>query len=200
MIEEFPEYGDTSGIITFDKINASVTHLNNRWEETDPLTAQLNITALLLNQGNITASFHFPLDGSPVYSANGSISKFNLTTLNPVLSALGNVRVESGYLNALTFQFNYTDFLSKGSLNIDYTDLQLMSLDKHHHATDGFKTFLMNAFVKNERSQSPTSDVQSATIDIERDRKRYIFNVWLKSILDGLKSSVLGKTIDQKKK
>ncbi len=200
LVEEFPEFGNTSGIVTFDKINASITHLNNRRKESDSSTAQLDVTALLLNEGSITASFHFPLDESPVYSARGSVSKMNLTTFNPALSALGNVRVESGYLNTLTFQFKYTDFLSKGILNIDYADLQLMSLDKHNQAIDGFKTFLMNAFVKNKRSQSTTTDVQTAIIDIERDRKRYVFNVWLKSILDGLKSSVVGKTIDHQKK
>lgn len=199
LIEEFPEYGNASGTITFDKINASLTHLNNRRKETDPSATQLDVTALLLNTGHIKASFFFPLDGSPEYSATGSVSKLDLTTLNPVLSALGNVRIQSGYLNALTFQFKYTDFLSKGILNIDYADLQLMSLDKHHHAIDGFKTFLMNAFVKNKRSQSPTTDVQTAIIEIERDRKRYVFNVWLKSIMDGLKSSVVGKTIDHQK-
>jgi len=193
-VEEFPEFGNTIGIITFDSIRASITHLNNRRKETDPTTARFDVTALLLNQGRIKANFQFPLDGSPLYSATGSISKMNLKTLNPVLSALGNVRVESGYLNALSFQFKYTDYFSKGTLNIDYSDLQLMSLDDHHRATDGFKTFLMNAFVKNKRSQSPLSNVQTARIEVERDRKRYIFNIWIKSIMDGLKSSVLGKT------
>src|SRR5258705_10487520 len=146
LVEELPERGNTTGVITFDNINASLTHLNNRRTESDPTMAQLNITALLLNKGDIKASFQFPLDDSQVYSAAGSVSKMNLATLNPVLSALGNVRVESGYLNTLTFQFNYTDLTSKGSLNIDYADLQLMSLDNHHRAIDGFKTFLMNAF------------------------------------------------------
>jgi hypothetical protein len=66
LVEEFPEHGNTAGIISFDKINATATHLNNRRKETDPLTAQLNVTALLLNQGSIAASFDFPLNGSPL--------------------------------------------------------------------------------------------------------------------------------------
>lgn len=193
-IEEFPEQGNVSGFVTFDHINATIANLNNRRRGNDPSSAQLDVTAQLLNAGSIKALFDFPLDGSPEYSVRGSISDMDFATLNPLLSALSNVRVESGYLNALTFQFKYTEFVSNGILNIDYMDLQLMSLDKNHHAIDGFRTFLMNAFVKNERSQSPSTKVQTAIIQIERDRKRYMPNVWIKSILDGLKSSVLGKT------
>lgn len=33
---------------------------------------------------------------------------------------------------------------------------------------------------------------KAAQIDVERDRRRYIINIWWKSILDGLKSTVLG--------
>ena len=194
MIEELPEEGSESGVITFDKVNATLTGLNNRVKENDPAFALLDVTALLMGTGIIKVLFQLPLDGSLIYNAKGSISKMPFTKLNHVLTTMAKVRVNSGYLNNLTFNFNYTEFTSKGNLDIDYHDLQLTGLDKNKKSTNEIKTFIINAFVNNSKTQSGlATSKKTGVINIERDRKRYIFNVWLKSILDGLKSSILGK-------
>jgi Domain of Unknown Function (DUF748). len=199
-IEEFPEQGKESGVITFNKINGSIINLNNRINEVDPTSAQMNLTALLLNTGSIEGQFLFPLDGTPVYTTIGSLSNMNLTELNPFLSALAHIRIETGYLNKMSFQFKYTDLISRGTLNLDYKELKLMSLDRHNRQTDGLKTFLMNTLIRHSRSQSSPANRQTALIGIDRDRKRYVPNLWLKSILDGLKSSTVGKTVEKTKK
>lgn len=194
MIEELPEEGSESGVITFDKVNATLTGLNNRVKENDPAFALLDVTALLMGTGIIKVLFQLPLDGSLIYNAKGSISKMPFTKLDHVLTTMAKVRVNSGYLNNLTFNFNYTEFTSKGNLDIDYHDLQLTGLDKNKKSTNEIKTFIINAFVNNSKTQSGlATSKKTGVINIERDRKRYIFNVWLKSILDGLKSSILGK-------
>jgi hypothetical protein len=198
-VEEFPEDGNTTGTVTFEKIEATLLHLNNRIGEPDVKTARLNATALLMGSGSIEASFDFPLDGSPLYTARGSIQQMPFQKLNPVLGPLAHLRVESGHLNKLAFQFKYNEYSSNGSLTIDYVNLQLMSLDRNHRATDGFKTFLMNALVRKDQGRSRSSVMETSVIDIERDRKRYIFHVWLRSILGGLKSNLVRAKTGQKK-
>ena len=95
-------------------------------------------------------------------------------------------------LNKLKFDFQYTDLRSAGTLEIDYEDLRITSLKKKNDDTNEIKTLFINAFVKNDKTRLSLSKLKrTGNIDIERDRKRYIFNVWLKSILDGLKSTVL---------
>ena len=145
-----------------------------------------------MGTGKVKALFQLPLDGSSIYTAKGSISNMSFKELNPVLTSLANVRVESGYLKDLTFDFRYNEFTSKGTINIDYDNLQLIRLNTNKRSTNEIKTFFMNVFVRDERNKSLTPAKKNGLIDIERDRKRYIFNVWLRSILSGLKSTLLG--------
>ena len=191
-IEEFPEHGIKTGTVTFQEVNATLTGLDNRQKEGDQTYARLDATALLMGAGKVKALFQLPLDGSSIYTAKGSISNMSFKELNPVLTSMANVRAESGYLKDLTFDFRYNEFTSKGSINIEYHDLHLISLNTNKRSTNELKTFFMNVFVKNERNKSLSPQIKNGVIDIERDRKRYIFNVWWRSILDGLKSSILG--------
>lgn len=195
-IEEFPEEGVVSGTITFDDVNAILTGLNNRADKKEAY-AQLSATSQFMG-GRIKAAFLFPLDGKSIYKAGGSISQLPFTQLNPMLKMV-NLRVESGQLNNLTFDFNYTDVNSQGTLGINYQDLRLLALDKNKKSTNEFKTMLVNAFVKNNINQSKSPLKRMGVIDIERNKNRSIFNLWMISILDGLKEAMTGnitKSID----
>jgi hypothetical protein len=201
MIEEYPENGSESYEIDIKEINATITGLLNRPDKAMNANAEMVASGLLLNTGEINALFKFPLDGSSTYHVQGTISKIPFTKLNPILKSV-DVRVESGYLNSLTFGFYYTEFNSKGVLEINYEDLRIISLDRNKTTTNEIRTVLINMFVKNSKNQFKSASAQTGIIDIERDRKRYIFNVWVKSILAGVKSSVVGgnpRQRDQKK-
>jgi hypothetical protein len=191
-VEEFAEHGIKPGTISFEDINATISQLDNRQPKNDHSYSRLNASCLLMSSGQVKALFQFPLDGSSVYTAKGSVSNMPFKALNPVLTSMANVRVESGYLKDFTFDFVYSEFTSKGNINIDYKDLQLIGLNTNKRSTNEIKTFILNAFVKNHRSKSITPTIKNGIINIERDRKRYIFNVWWRSILDGLKSGILG--------
>jgi hypothetical protein len=62
------------------------------------------------------------------------------------------------------------------------------------------KTLFISFFVKKNRDQSGKNAKAVGIIDIERDRRRLIFNTWWKSILDGLQSSLLGHGKSNKSK
>jgi hypothetical protein len=191
VIEEFPENAIASGVITFNEVSAVLVGLNNQSEKSAPKYAQLNTTGRLMNSGKIDALFQFPLDGVSVYTAKGSIIDMDFRELNPVLAPMANVRIESGYLNKLIFDFNYDEFVSKGTSDIDYKELRIISLNTNKRSTNEIRTFLINAIVKRDKARSVSSIKGRGVIDFERDRKRYVFNLWWKSILDGIKSSIL---------
>ena len=187
-IEEYPEKGDELTLVTFTGVNALFTGLNNRISKDDLPTALLQANGNLMGSARINAVFQFPLDGSPTYTAKGEILKFSLTELNPVFVPIANIRIESGFLNSLSFDFAYTDLRSKGTLDIDYENLRLLVLNKGDMQTHKLKTLLINLVLKKNRDQSGLNAKAVGVIDIERDRNRYIFNVWWKSVLDGLLS------------
>jgi hypothetical protein len=192
--EEFPAKGVAPGISTLDDVRVVFTGLNNRRNKNDPPYAIMDITGLAMNSGKFHASFQFPVDGSVRYHAKGSVSEMPFEKFNPVLGPIANLRAKSGYLNSLTFNFTYTELTSKGQLDIDYEDLRITSLNKNKQTTNDLRTLFVNAVIRNDRDQSGPSAKIAGIIDIERDRTKIIFNVWRISILDGLRSSILGKS------
>lgn len=193
-VEEYPARGDERIAITFNTIHASFTGLNNRLGKNEHPYALLKASAQLMGTGKINAVFQFPLDEASPYTAAGEISKFSLVELNPVFIPIANIRIESGYLNSLTFDFRYTEIESKGELDIDYENLRLLGLNKNNAETNNIKTFFINVLIKKKRDQSGANAKAVGVINIERDRRRLVFNVWWKSILDGLHSSLVGQT------
>lgn len=195
-IEEMAETGTKTGFVTFEHINAFSARFSNRNSKTDPPYTVLYAKGLMMGSGQIDAAFSFPLNGSLIYYTKGSISEMPFEKLNPVLENIARFRIESGKLNSLKFDFQYTDLESNGTMEIDYVDLQITGLKKDYE-TSGIKTILANTFVKNEKSKSLSKLKRTGSIHVERDRRRYIFNIWWRSILSGLKSTILG--IEDKK-
>jgi hypothetical protein len=192
-IEEFAPTAVRPGYVNFKELRALMVGLSNRYYVNKPRYAQLDASAKIMGNGLINASFRFPLDGSSLYSAKGKVEKLSLPELNPMLENSAQVRIESGNLNELFFNFNYTDFKSDGTVEINYEDLKLTKLNPDKEkSVDHFKTVLINAFLKKTKDETTEQRKRIGTIDAERDRRRFIFNLWWKSLQSGLKSSVLG--------
>lgn len=189
--EEFPPEGFESGKVVFENLNATITNVSNRIYYNKPKFATLRASAKLMGKGLIQASFYLPIDDSP-YRAEGKIGSMNLSYLNRVLENLAFISVESGRLNELYFNFNYTDRFSTGSLMINYADLKIKGLKKDKSAEENdLKSFLINTLIKNDKDKDTPAEKRTGNISFERDRKRQIFNYWWKSLLSGIKGSVL---------
>ncbi len=193
-VEELSVGGFRPGHINFQELSAVFVGLSNRYDVKKPKYARLNASAKIMGSGLIKAAFHFPLDESLTYSASGVVSGLPLRDLNPILENSAQIRIESGTLNELRFNFNYTDIRSKGSIEIKYEELNLTRLNfDRDKSTNFFKTFLLNAFVKNSKDKSTAQAKRMGIIDMQRDRHQFIFGYWWKSLQSGLKYSVLGK-------
>lgn len=191
IIEEHPERGNGTLTVPFNNVNATFTALNNRIGSSDNPVAELKASGISLGESKINATFKFPLDGSPSYHATGYISDLPLQSLNPILKTVAEFRIESGQLNSLSFDFSYSDLASKGHVETTYENLSILSLKSKENSINEIKTFLANLIVKEEKSRATKKSKRTGTIDIQRDRKRFIFNVWWKSLFDGLKKSIL---------
>jgi len=190
-VEEFPEGSAQRIHVTFNHVSGKFARLNNRIVKGDSTVATLQAHGLLMNKGIVDAVFKFPLDGSPIYTAKGSISKMPFTELNEALANTAALQVQSGFLNSLKFDFKYTDQSSIGKLVINYKDLKLSGLKKDK-GIDRIKTLLINMFIKNDKTRQLPESERTGIINVERNRKKFIFNLWWLSIRDGLESSILG--------
>lgn len=199
--EEFSEKGlETSGTITFNKLDASFAGLNTELKQPDKKAfCTLVADCKVMNNGTLHATFKFPLNPATNYEAFGSLRNMDLTSLNPNLGNLSRVEIKKGTLNDLHFNFSYNDDVSNGEVLINYSDLSLSALKKDKvHEINKFLSTAINAIVKSDKDKSVDKSKRTGAIDIERDKKRFVFQFWWKSLLDGLQSTFLGN--DKKKK
>jgi hypothetical protein len=190
--EEFPTDGFKSAKIIFEDLQAKMNNVINRSDSNKSRYSTLQASAKLLGKGLIEATFLLPIQPTFEYHAKGKISGFQLYHLNPILENLAFISVSSGRLNSMHFNFEYNDRFSNGALTINYEDLKIAGLKKEKKADiSDVKTFLINTFVKNDKDKDVPIENRTGTITFERDRKRQIFNFWWKSLLSGIKNSVL---------
>jgi hypothetical protein len=191
VYEEFPEKGFHTGQVEFDALNATLTHLDNR-DSSAKGQATLVASAKLMGKGLITSTFSLPYGKEQTYHAEGHVRNLPLPSLNRAMENMAFVNIESGKLNDLYFNFYYNDDHSKGSILVNYDNLKINGLtkEKQSHASE-FKTWIINLFIKNDKDRTVSEARRLGVVDFERDKRKAIFNLWWKSLLSGLKSSVL---------
>jgi len=196
-IEEIAEDGMESGHATFEHITAASSGISNRVDSTQQKPAVLHARGVFMGEAAIEANFSIPQDSSGTYAVHGQMSGLSFVNLNPLVANLVRFRFESGILHMLKFDFQYTDNQSVGVLEISYEDLRVTGLSSKRDKPNEFKTMLANALLKKDNA-SRSKDDRVGVINIARDKKRYVFNVWWKSILDGLKSVALDRKAEGK--
>jgi Domain of Unknown Function (DUF748) len=195
--EEFPEDGFKTGRITFDGLEATMSSLNNREFKNMSGYSTLKANAKIMKTGEINATFKLPLQADNKYQAEGTIKNLPLAELNPILKNVAFVEISSGQLNRLGFSFSYDDVGSTGKVNFDYQDLKILSLKKERGShVAGFKTLVVNTAMKDDQ-------VITGDISVARNQKKAVFNLWVISLADGLKSGLMpgrGQKSDKEKK
>jgi hypothetical protein len=190
--EEFPTDGFKSGKIIFEDLQATMNNITNRRYYNESKYSTLQASSKFLGKGLIEATFLLPVEDEIPYQAKGKMSGFNLYHLNPILENLAFISISSGRLNSMDFNFEYNERVSNGALTINYEDLKIVGLKKEKKAeASDVKTFLINTVVKNDKDKDVPVENRTGTITFERDRKKQIFNFWWKSLLSGIKNSVL---------
>jgi hypothetical protein len=109
--------------------------------------------------------------------------------------------VTSGTLNKLTFNFDYTDHKATGTVLVNYEDLKVNTLTKEKEPEKNeVKTFVVNTILKNNKTKNTDKEKRMGVIDFERDRRRAIFHYWWRSVLTGIKSSMVEAPAKKEKK
>jgi hypothetical protein len=189
--EEMPEQGDSTGIVFFEGLNASILTLhNNRNLEVD---TKMHATAKFMGTGDLDAYFTFPFDTLHSYRVEGSLRNFPLMNINRMLGAAAKAKIESGTMRELKFKFSYTDKKSNGEIKMNYDDLKILTLRENkdnEQSVSYMKTLLLNAFIiQKDLNENDKVKKRTGEIQFYRDTKRSVFNYWWKSILSGIKSA-----------
>jgi hypothetical protein len=135
------------GVITFDKVNVSVSGIANHTANSD--TAVIHAEGTFMNSATMKLFMEIPLTSknfSLRYS--GSLSKMDVTKLNAFIEPGEHHRIKSGILQSATFNINVNSGHANGTLRVLYKDLTIAILDKDTGSEKGIFNRILSFFGK----------------------------------------------------
>jgi hypothetical protein len=213
--EEFQDGADSTGYVFFDNLYATIHNVDNTSYSISGET-QLTAKGSFMGQGDIRVKAVCPWNKERKNTIKGAIENFKMSSINTILEPVAQIRVESGYLHSLDFQFAYNDKHAQGEIALNYNDLKLTTFkevnskknDKESEADDeepemkkdGLKSFILNAFIirKNMDEKVP-EEKRTGIISFNRDPRKSVFNYWWKSVFSGVKSAYHIDKLEERK-
>jgi hypothetical protein len=189
--EEMPESGDSTGLVFFEDLNATITNIHN--DQKLKVDSKMHANTRFMGAGYMDVYFTFPYDTLQPYRVAGTVKELQLASLNNILGSAARVKVESGVMNNLIFNFTYTPVKSDGNVELNYKNLKVLSLRenrKNEQSVNVVITVLLNAFIiRKDMDEDVRDDKRRGEIQFLRNTKKSVFNYWWKSIFSGIKSA-----------
>jgi len=137
---------------------------------------------------NLTLGFSY---AQPQFSFNGIIAKFNLPDLNPLIEAYTPANVKKGTVDEMVFSGTALRTGSSGTMKFLFHDLDIaMELEGKAKWKSSVLAFGANNLLP---SANPASGLPPRIVDfhVKRDMNKSFVNLLIKSILAGLKETML---------
>jgi hypothetical protein len=183
---------DTTGIISFSRTNSVTYHLYNHPAKGEQETMTVISHSQLRGNGVIDVKFVFPIVKGQSYHVKGEFKHLDLTSLNNSCINLGHMKIKSGRLNSLAFDFSFDHKQSRGKIVGDYNDLvaEKLKVKEGKLQKDKFKSTVEQTIVipKNKDRTMPEKQ-RTGKINYTREPNKFVWNYMLNSLLDGIRSS-----------
>ena len=193
---EHGEKANEPGRMSFNKISAKIYKISNDTiYKTEKGFFKINAKALLMNKARITLLLKGRIfDRQNTISVNGTLSEMAVKVLNPMLEKNAFIYATSGIIDKMNFSFTADNSKASGKMILLYHDLNIAVKNKRTDDTTALKervtSIIANIKILNS-NPLPDKGVREGIIEYERDPERFVFNYFGKSILTGIKSSIV---------
>ncbi|NOT76071.1 MAG: DUF748 domain-containing protein [Cyclobacteriaceae bacterium] len=185
VYHEHPEKGEGVGKISFNELKGGMYNISN--DSTGE--ASMRVYSKFMNAGDLNVNFTFPLEKQKLYTVKGSLTNFSMPSINTMLEPAAHIKIESGKMQAMKFDFSYDSKESNGELELRYSDLKVVAIkDDEEKSTNKIVTLIIGALIKKKIDKNDPIDKRTGTIKWERDTQKAILNYWWKSVFSGFKS------------
>lgn len=191
------------GRVSFNHIKASIYNISNdSINKNKKSFITMNAEALLMGKAKMNVLLRARLyDPSHTFSLKGMLAPMKVKDLNPILEKNAFLNANSASIDKVSFDLTGNDTKATGELIILYRGLDIAVKNKGNDDTPAIKEQFLSFIVNKgawDANPMPSEQVRVGTIDYERDSTKFIFNYWLKSILSGVKSSVIKQPLKKK--
>lgn len=193
---EHVEKAKEPGVINFNEINAKIYKItNDTIFKTEKAYLKLNAEGLLMGKGKITILLKGRIfDSHNTFSLNGTLSGMDAKELNPMLGKNAFIYATSGKIDAMNFSLTANNAKATGKMKLLYHGLDIAVKNKRTDDTTAItarvSSLIANMIILNS-NPIPGEAVREGLIDYKRDPERFLFNYCAKSILTGIKSTLI---------
>lgn len=191
--EEYPKSGfGQTGVLKIKNARVAISPLVNHPVPSDPAYIVMNATGSIMGSGSAHGTIMMPMNKNQPYHIRGSIDKLELTTLNSSSENLGKIRIKSGFLDFLFFDFTMTEQRSTGKIVGAYHHLIIQQLKKHteeRNVADFASFMLRHLIIPLNKDRSLPERMRTGLVNYARDPTRFVSYYFLQSLLTGVKKS-----------
>ena len=192
--QELSPTGTTPGTITFNELNGDFFGLTNR-----PRNGRTSFTikaqGKLMNRGRMQATFTLPVDSTDNdFTVTGRLGPLNAEALNPITEPLTNLYIDNGRINGMNFSIAGNAMQSSVTLELRYDSLNVawMKNENGRLQERKFLSAVLDGLVLTH-SNPDSQGMRTGSGTTERDQYRSQFNYLWKSLLPGVKSTLMGR-------
>jgi hypothetical protein len=185
---------DSIGVVSFTNSKLNITNITNVAEAIQK-NNQLNISfeSNILNSIPISGNFKFLLNSNQgEFITSGHTAAFEASKLNKISIPMALIKINSGKINSIEFNFKGNDTSATGNFVMKYEHLKVDVLKRDKNTKGmkkrGFASLAANLAVKN--SNPASSGLRKATPQYQRNIYKSFFNLVWKAIFTGMKETV----------
>ncbi|HTH83522.1 MAG TPA: hypothetical protein VL490_11335 [Mucilaginibacter sp.] len=194
---EHNKKSDKTGTINFNNTGGKVLNITTNTaalQKNNTCTAE--ISSYFMDKGKLSTFFTFDLTGKDAaYTYKGSVGPMNLSVVNPATIPFAMVKITSGTLKSLNFDFKANSKTSKGKVTLLYNDLEV-KIFKADTANQKLRqkliaTLFANVFIlKHNNPDQPGEIPRSFNVTFNRPMYFPFFKTIWQSLLAGIKPGV----------
>ena len=193
---EHAEKAHEPGSIHFNEIDAKIYKItNDTIYKTKKGYLKMNAEARLMGKSRMTVLLKGRLfDKDNTFLLNGTLSGMEAKDLNPMLEKNAFIYATSGKIDKMSFNFTADNSKAYGKMILLYHGLDVAVKNKRTDNTTAIKEQVISVIANIKLFDSnpvPKEAVREGIIDNPRDPERFILNYCAKSILSGIKSSIV---------
>ncbi|MEO8720743.1 MAG: hypothetical protein ABI372_06530 [Ginsengibacter sp.] len=185
---------DSIGVITFSnsKFNISnITNIPSAIQKNNELN--ISFDTQVMGSVPLNGNFKFILNSSTGnFVANGHAKPFDLLNLNRVSIPMALIKINSGKINSIDFNFTGNNNQANGKFIMKYDDLKVdvLKRDKNTNKVKkrGLASLAANLVVENKNPGS--SGLRVINAKYERNIYKSFFNLVWKTVFTGMKETV----------
>jgi hypothetical protein len=151
----------------------------------------LRADAYIENQAHLNISFGFSYQ-QPQFTFNGSIGKFSLPGVNPLIQGYTPASINKGTVDEITFSGTVYHIHSTGTLKCLFHDLDIsLDLPGKPKWKNSLFAFGANNFLPTANPASANQPPRIVQFYAKRDMHKSFINFTIRSILAGMKETIM---------